>query len=243
MSLPFLSRDAPISMSGSASDKMADTRPPIQHSVATSYSSSNSHRSPRISSSLGTTSCLNSHFHNPSHIPELEGQCSPKSLLATQSPLALRRGRGMTFEEARREGIISQHERCDDFDGLPISDNEISKLPKKLRPYYRNLALLHEHYLEVDGILSGELTHNIALSFAPSRTYLQRLGDLEEELASPKATRRDSYWRVNGARGANGDRDGNGNPGEGTPLLADAKAERREKLARLALNSTFYSSW
>ncbi|WVQ92707.1 hypothetical protein IAS59_006522 [Cryptococcus gattii] len=194
------------------------------------------HRSPRISSSLGTTSCHNSHFHSPSHPPEPEGQWSPTPLLATQSPLALRRGRGMTFEEARREGIISQHERSGDFDGLPVSDNEISKLPKKLRPYYRNLALLHEHYLEVDGILSGELTHNIALSFAPSRTYLQRLGDLEEELASPKATRRDSYWRVNGERGANGDRDGNGNPGEGTPLLGDAKAERREKLARLALN-------
>ncbi|KAL0240665.1 hypothetical protein I308_106464 [Cryptococcus tetragattii IND107] len=190
MSLPFLSRDALVSMSGSASDKMADTRPPIQHSVATSYSSSNSHHSPRISSSLGTTSCLNSHFHNPTHPPEPEGQWSPTPLLATQSPLALRRGRGMTFEEARREGIISPHERS----------------------------------------VTPVLSQPCALARALSR------GDLEEELASPKATRRDSYWRVNGERGANGDRDGNGNPGEGTPLLGDAKAERREKLARLALN-------
>lgn len=147
----------------------------------------------------------------------------------------------MTFEEARKEGIISQHERSGDFDGLPISDDEISTLPKKLRPYYRNLALLREHYLEVDGILSGELTHNIALSFTPSRTYMQRLGDLEEEVASPKAARRDSYWRTNGARGADGYGDENGDPGEETPLLADAKAERREKLARLALSSTFRS--
>ncbi|UOH85403.1 hypothetical protein LQV05_002225 [Cryptococcus neoformans] len=214
---------------------MADKRPPIQHSVTTSYGSSNNHRSPRISSSLGTTSCLNNHFHNPAHPPESEAQWSPP-LAATQSPLALRRGRGMTFEEARKEGIISQHERSGDFDGLPISNDEISKLPKKLRPYYRNLAILREHYLEVDGILSGELTHNIALSFAPSRTYMQRLGDLEEEVASPKAARRDSYWGMNGAGGGVEIGDENGDPREGTPLLADAKAERREKLARLALN-------
>lgn len=220
---------------------MADKRPPIQHSVTTSYGSSNNHRSPRISSSLGTTSCLNNHFHNPAHPPESEAQWSPP-LAATQSPLALRRGRGMTFEEARKEGIISQHERSGDFDGLPISNDEISKLPKKLRPYYRNLAILREHYLEVDGILSGELTHNIALSFAPSRTYMQRLGDLEEEVASPKAARRDSYWGMNGAGGGVEIGDENGDPREGTPLLADAKAERREKLARLALNSRFYSS-
>ncbi|EAL17217.1 hypothetical protein CNBN0450 [Cryptococcus deneoformans B-3501A] len=213
---------------------MADKRPPIQHSATTSYGFSNSHPSPRISSSSGTTFCLNNHFHNPSHPPEPEAQPTP--LTTTQSPLSFRRGRGMTFEEARKEGIISQHERSGDFDGLPISDDEISTLPKKLRPYYRNLARLREHYLEVDGILSGELTHNIALSFTPSRTYMQRLGDLEEEVASPKAARRDSYWRTNGARGGDGYGDENGDPGEETPLLADAKAERREKLARLALS-------
>ncbi|KAK8858889.1 hypothetical protein IAR55_003120 [Kwoniella newhampshirensis] len=155
-------------------------------------------------------------------------------------PKRVHHGRGMTFEEAHAGGIISEVERSLDFDEIPIDEDEIKKLPKKLRPYYSNLALLHKHYLEVDSLLSGSIPQNIALSFSPARTYSQRFEDIEE-VASPGFSRRGSAWQVKQSKVAQIEREhdiGDGeDPGEETGLLGiDKREERREKLARLALN-------
>ncbi|WWD18783.1 hypothetical protein CI109_103238 [Kwoniella shandongensis] len=152
-------------------------------------------------------------------------------------PKRLHHGKGLTFEEAHAGGILSDEERSLEFDGLPISDDEIKRLPKKLRPYYTNLALLHAHYLEVDSILSGSLPRNIALSFAPTtRTYSQRFEDIEEVL-SPGLSRRGSAWKVKQSRMHQNESENGDEAGEETGLLGiDKREERREKLAKLALN-------
>ncbi|WVF68721.1 hypothetical protein IAT40_003493 [Kwoniella sp. CBS 6097] len=155
------------------------------------------------------------------------------------------RGRGMTFEEVQAGNIISEEERSLDFEEIPISEEAIKGLPKKLRPYYTYLSLLASHYEEVDSLLSGSLPQDIALSFSPQRTYLQRLGDLEEEVASPGGHkyRRASAWKIKQSRMA--DQNG-GDAGERTGLLSgltaagegqgSSKEERRERLAKFALN-------
>ncbi|OCF37003.1 hypothetical protein I316_00907 [Kwoniella heveanensis BCC8398] len=172
------------------------------------------------------------------------------------------RGKGMTFEEVQAGNIISEEDRSLDFEEIPISEEAIKGLPKKLRPYYTYLSLLASHYEEVDSLLSGSLPQDIALSFSPQRTYLQRLGDLEEDVASPGGHkhRRASAWKVKrsrttdqyGCNGGNHDDEvqrGDGDreeAGERTGLLSgltaagegegSTKEERRERLAKFALN-------
>ncbi|TYJ53394.1 hypothetical protein B9479_005994 [Cryptococcus floricola] len=207
---------------------MANNRPSLIPSVPSPGSQGFSSSFPPSSTSLSA------HFHNPTTPnPPSPDPTSPLLQTARHG-----RPRGMTFEEAHRGGIISDFQGSLLFETIPIEDGDIKKLPRKLRPYYEKLALLHAHYAEVDAILSGSITHNIALSFAPtSRTYIQRLGDLEEEVASPGLLRRDSYWRANGHRES--DEQG-GEAGERTGLVErdemQKKVERRERIAKLALH-------
>ncbi|GFZ50512.1 hypothetical protein JCM24511_08269 [Saitozyma sp. JCM 24511] len=158
--------------------------------------------------------------------------------------------RGMTFEEVQEGHIISSKEGSALFDGIPITEDEIKKLPKKVRPYYEHLALLHEHYLEADALLAGELPSTIAKSFQPGahKSYTRLLGDLADEVAEedPGASvwfRRGSAWRVNGnGSGAGGEQgtirlDGDTEVGEDTHLLqAEKKEAKRDRIAKLALN-------
>ncbi|WWC62941.1 uncharacterized protein I303_105539 [Kwoniella dejecticola CBS 10117] len=159
-------------------------------------------------------------------------------------PFAHRRGKGMTIEEVHAGGIISEHERSLDFEGMgiPISEDEMKKLPKKVRGYYEYLSTIHDHYEEVDGLLSGTLPHDIAISFSPQRNYIQRIGDLEDEISGTPG-RRHSAWKLKTSRMVRdtpqpdaeertGLLDGFGGGGGG----GGSKEEKRERLAKLALN-------
>jgi hypothetical protein len=123
----------------------------------------------------------------------------------------------------------------------------------QLRPYYEHLALLHTHYLEVDQLLSGELPSTIVNSFQPGRSkthgsrYIEdmaedvRAGD--ETPGSPAWFRRGSASRLSKAHSeTNGRRRSDAGEvdeevGERTTLLgAEKREERRERIARIALN-------
>ncbi|WVQ96251.1 hypothetical protein IAU59_003355 [Kwoniella sp. CBS 9459] len=185
------------------------------------------------------------------HVPENGSSSQP---LLPRRGSKRGKGKGMTFEEAQAGNIISEEERSLDFEEIPISDEAIKGLPKKLRPYYSHLAILATHYQEVDSLLSGSLPQDIALSFSPQRTYLQRIGDLEEEIATPgeHMHRRASAWKIKQSRmidqdGGDGDEEEvREEAGERTGLLSGltaagegsgtTKEERRERLAKFALN-------
>ncbi len=125
----------------------------------------------------------------------------------------------------------------------------------QLRGYYEHMALLRDHYTEVDALLSGELPSTIANSFQPTKSYTRLVNDLEEEVnpnvnTIPRWLRRGSAWNMprTGRREREARRIGNGHgngdvdpeAGERTGLLsAEEKEERRDRLARLALNGTF----
>ncbi|KAL7420475.1 hypothetical protein Q5752_004425 [Cryptotrichosporon argae] len=156
--------------------------------------------------------------------------------------------RGMTIDEAQSQHIISDRERSIEFEGMPLTDKEMRKLPRKLRSYYKNCALLQEHYAEVDALLSGELPSTIASSFHPpprptrAKSYTRPHGDLVEDGdrdssgdERPGWSRRQSLWKVkrNGVANSNEHEEA----GEDTPLLdAAEKEERRERIAKVALN-------
>ena len=128
-----------------------------------------------------------------------------------------------------------------------------------MRGYYEHLALIHQHYLEVDSLLSGELPANIVSSFAGRKRDSANWGELEYDTRShvegedgrPEWERHTSAWRVKRKQASIdhilGDENGVANLndeeqeiGEGTRLLSediDQREARREKIARLALNS------
>lgn len=113
-----------------------------------------------------------------------------------------------------------------------------------MRPYYRNLALLHEHYDEVDTLLSGELPSTIAQSFKqPTQrpSYTRMIIDLEDDAAgqggTPPWIRRGSAWKVKKPTERTDEN-------EEDPLLpqSEARDAKRERIAKLALNgmSVYY---
>lgn len=68
---------------------------------------------------------------------------SSSSLGLSDSPDITRRGslggleprfwkRGLALEEVEEYGLVSSEERSKDFEGMPISEDEIKKLPKKV---------------------------------------------------------------------------------------------------------------
>jgi len=134
-----------------------------------------------------------------------------------------------------------------------------------LRGYYEHLALIHEHYSEVDSLLSGELPANIVSSFAGRKRDSANWGDLEYDVQGqghggddrPEWERHTSAWKIKKKRASIdhilGEENGNGvanlndeeqEIGEGTRLLSEGieqRDARREKIARLALNSATIS--
>lgn len=131
----------------------------------------------------------------------------------------------------------------------------------QLRGYYEHLALIHGHYLEVDSLLSGELPANIVSSFAGrKRDSSQHWADLDNRGRSsegegdderPYWERHTSAWKIKKKRasidhilgednGITNLNDEEQEVGEGTRLLSEdieQRDARREKIARLALNS------
>ena len=134
-----------------------------------------------------------------------------------------------------------------------------------MRGYYEHLALIHDHYCEVDSLLSGELPANIVSSFAGRKRDSANWGDLEYDVSEqghghggddrPDWERHTSAWKIKKKRASIdhilGDETGNGvanlndeeqEIGEGTRLLSEdieQRDARREKIARLALNSAY----
>ena len=130
------------------------------------------------------------------------------------------------------------------------------------------MALIHEHYSEVDSLLSGELPANIVSSFAGRKRDSANWGDLEYDAQGhghghggddrPEWERHTSAWKIKKKRASIdhilGEENGNGvanlndeeqEIGEGTRLLSEdieQRDARREKIARLALNSATISS-
>ncbi|CAD6579166.1 MAG: hypothetical protein TREMPRED_002417 [Tremellales sp. Tagirdzhanova-0007] len=160
--------------------------------------------------------------------------------LSRRGSLRKRLRRGFTYAEVQMSGVINHHEKSPDFSGLPISPEEVKRLPRKLRKYYQHLALLRDHYVEVDTLLSGELPSVIANSFQQTPVRSDTRLDLAEEIGPhvnkmPGWSRRESAWRASKRRA----RDPFPDPesGETTGLLsAEEKEERRDRIARLALN-------
>jgi hypothetical protein len=136
-----------------------------------------------------------------------------------------------------------------------------------LRGYYEHLALIHQHYLEVDSLLSGELPANIVSSFAGRKrdsgqhwTELDNHGHNRGRISEgegegyderPYWERHTSAWKIKKKRASidhilgedNGITNLNEEEqdiGEGTRLLSEdieQRDARREKIAKLALNS------
>jgi hypothetical protein len=42
------------------------------------------------------------------------------------------RKRGLTLEEVEEYGLVVDEKRSDDFEGMPITEEDIGKLPKKV---------------------------------------------------------------------------------------------------------------
>ena len=150
-----------------------------------------------------------------------------------QSPLLQRHGRGMTFDQIQRGGILSPDERSLDFEHLALDEKSIGRLTKKVRPYYLSLSALAGHYAEVDSLLSGSLPHIVATSFRSPNDDISDYEDTETWL------RKNSTWSVRRAR-----RESQLPASEETGLLSEGKAReaKRERLARIALNGTSTAS-
>ena len=102
----------------------------------------------------------------------------------------------------------------------------------QLRAYYTHLAAIYEHYLEVEGLLHGDVATNIARSFEASKHRSRGLGvDMGRDAGASGIVKMKS--KDKGATILNGDEEA----GETTGLLsASEKEEKRERIASLALN-------
>lgn len=112
-----------------------------------------------------------------------------------------------------------------------------------MRQYYRDLAALHDHYIEVDGLLQGELPGKIASSFQASRNSRHRTerGEIDYDTVNEHV-----HW--NGGSQAGGKGKGRVTPlvgdqedveysGERTGLLSSEEKEaERERAAQIAIN-------
>lgn len=219
-----------------------------------------------------TPPSINTDSHNDYFSPR-------RNSAAFESGLYKRTRRGKSPHDIvnHADGVISSEERSGQFDGIPIDEKEIAKLPRKvsdplpshdlrgqrqdeadvgaqLRGYYEHLALVHQHYLEVDSLLAGELPSAIVQSFA-GRNRPEWGGDEDEDGGgsqdiTPGWIKQSSSWKVQKKRDSIENVLGNGTTdlndeerdvgGESSRLLPDsieAREARRERVARLALNS------
>lgn len=111
----------------------------------------------------------------------------------------------------------------------------------KLRPYYRRLAEIHAHYLEVEALLAGEMASTIAKSFEASkhhpRSRPSRLDLNADHSQSP--ARKDLPRSGNGQSDRENEVDigDSEEASETTGLLGiSEKEDKRERIAKIALN-------
>jgi hypothetical protein len=114
-----------------------------------------------------------------------------------------------------------------------------------MRKYYEDMAALKAAYEEVDALLASSLPTAIVTSFKPAvSAYGGALGDMEEEFMATRAFSKQSDRQAgllslprdtrHGAESERGDEQAR----EDEPLLPSSqqKEEKREKIAKLALN-------
>jgi hypothetical protein len=118
----------------------------------------------------------------------------------------------------------------------------------QLRKYYENMELLREAYREVDELLASSLPSTIVTSFKPAANSLESafLTDGDEDLSIPRDWRKPdaTYGTLLSPNNGRDQRDVSLNDrpddqaGEDEPLLPNSqqREEKREKLAKLALN-------
>ncbi|WOO83363.1 Metal tolerance protein 4 [Vanrija pseudolonga] len=169
-------------------------------------------------------------------------EIAPNAMPSPFEPHPLRRHRlqrGFSLDQVQNLGIISSQERSiTDFENIPVASEDIAKLPTKLRPYYEKLAEIHEHYAEVDTLLSGELPSIIAGSFRPPPLRSIYPSDAAY-VNAVEWQRRHTAWHVRPKR-MDGDviiddEDEAAPADESTPLVGSKQA-KRERLAKLALH-------
>ncbi|KAI5452684.1 hypothetical protein NCC49_000433 [Naganishia albida] len=155
------------------------------------------------------------------------------------------------WDDKDLQDMIDDQAMSKQMEDIPLEEDDIKRLPKKLRKYYENMALLKEAYTEVDELLASSLPSTIVTSFKPAANSLEPdfLRGNDEDLTSshtwPKPdtnygsllTPHDGY-RQGSVTLNNGPDHG---AGEDEPLLPNSqqREEKREKLNKLALNVNF----
>lgn len=121
----------------------------------------------------------------------------------------------------------------------------------QLRGYYEHLALVHQHYLEVDSLLAGELPSAIVQSFAGR--HRAEWGDADDEGTgdTPGWVRQSSAWKLQQKRNSIENVMGNGHDPNSTylndegedeergrllPVDIEEREAKRERIAKIALN-------
>ncbi|KAJ9101768.1 hypothetical protein QFC21_003107 [Naganishia friedmannii] len=134
------------------------------------------------------------------------------------------------------------------MESIPLEDEDIKRLPKKMRKYYEDMAALKEAYEEVDALLASSLPSAIVTSFKPAASaYGGLLGEIEQDFMTTRAFSKQSdrqagllsIPRETGGRAENEREDGQAREDE--PLLPNSqqREEKRERVAKLALNVNF----
>ena len=124
---------------------------------------------------------------------------------------------------------------------MPTCQRGQNETDRQLRGYYTNMAAIYEHYLEVEGLLQGDVATNIANSFEASKYRSRgRGGDMSiRDAGAAGIIKMKGKDRDRAMTGPNGDPDEEA--GETTGLLSTSeKEEKRERLATLALNGKRY---
>lgn len=166
-----------------------------------------------------------------------------------------------TMDDVHIEGMLHPKELSkvllEGVGPIATDEDEIKKLPRKLRGYYENLALLIEHYTEVDELLASSVPVHIATSFKPSRSKSPRaqisplttaatthggldLIDLEEGQLDLQNGRSGSISNSNFYQHDDASASASGSD-ESSPLLftSETKQEKRDRLSRIALHVNF----
>ncbi|KAJ9109796.1 hypothetical protein QFC20_003212 [Naganishia adeliensis] len=152
------------------------------------------------------------------------------------------------WDDKDLQDMIDDQAMSKQMQDIPLEEDDIKRLPKKLRGYYEKMALLKEAYTEVDELLASSLPSTIVTSFKPAANSLESdyIRGNDEDLTSshtwPKPDNNygsllmphDGYHQRTVTLNDAPDQ----GTGEDEPLLPNSqqREEKREKLNKLALN-------
>ncbi|KAJ9113832.1 hypothetical protein QFC19_000025 [Naganishia cerealis] len=149
------------------------------------------------------------------------------------------------WDDKNLQEMIDDQQMSKVMQSIPLQDEDIKRLPRKLRKYYENMASLKESYEEVDALLASNLPSTIVTSFtAGASSYGGTVGEIDEDptAAHGWTKQSDHYYGAllapHEAGHGGGNQSDNRQVGEDEPLLptSQQKEEKREKVAKLALN-------